>query len=110
EIVFENRPINILVYIDVRRNNIVIMTFVKNWRKNEKFLQEVEPLKPVVIFIRRPDLKGLFSRPGDSGAPIFSYSSDLQTVSLAGILLGGTTATGGDEFTSGVSATEILER
>ncbi|CAG8833530.1 6595_t:CDS:1, partial [Racocetra persica] len=40
EIIYKNKPTQILVYIDVKLNNIVIMTFFNDQKKNEKFLQE----------------------------------------------------------------------
>ncbi|CAG8818752.1 2110_t:CDS:1, partial [Racocetra persica] len=45
--------------------------------------------------IQRTFMTDMISINGDSGAPIFSYSPDLYTVSLSGILDGG-----GDQSTT----------
>ncbi|CAG8766577.1 18486_t:CDS:2, partial [Racocetra persica] len=197
-IVNETKPFRVQFYLDVRRNNIVLETFITDRRRNENFLQEIEPLKLIVIFLRKPGqsqnlikrqqivpkillgeniydqntnkectigffaknktnpnltyivtaghftdpgnqisydekvigstdfaelypfdfgifirtlflVEDMLTQPGDSGAPIFFYSSDLRTVSLAGILIGSHNYTGRYKL-YGVSVSEILKR
>ncbi|CAG8685466.1 15131_t:CDS:2, partial [Racocetra persica] len=101
----QNLPKNVEIFIDMEQNNVVVQ--IKRKLGDRKFIDSIMPLKPLIIFVREQTSPSNSSQSsnsklmtdmifadminigGDSGGSVFTYSNDLRSVNLVGILSSG---------------------